>query len=148
MLEGEPFLVFQRMIAFNGNESLKYLEQVGDQAVGDMQVFMDSDYYLEPSFVDPFAHEVKSRWAGFTPNSDNIDADDITEEHTEDDATLASCADNLKAACSDSKKQAWGIFCVNSLFASACCHALVLWIADMIRRGEQYMALSPSLSQD
>jgi hypothetical protein len=136
------------MIAFDGNESLKCLEQVGDRAVGDTRVFTDSDYYLQPSFVDPFAHEVKSRWAGLTPNSDNIDANDIAEEDTEDDTTLASCADNWKEARSDSKKQAWGIFRVNGLFASACRHALVLWIADMIRSGEQYVALSPSLSQD
>ncbi|KIM88060.1 hypothetical protein PILCRDRAFT_3755 [Piloderma croceum F 1598] len=141
-LEGEPKLVFHRMIAFNGNESLKCLELSGDRAVGDTQIFTDSDYYLELSFVDPFAHEVKSRQAEVISTSPgdgsaNVDDNDVTEEPTEDDTTLASCADNRKAAHSDSKKRMWGIFQETGLFASACRHLLVLWIADMIHSGEQ-----------
>jgi Kyakuja-Dileera-Zisupton transposase len=132
------------MIAFDGNESLKHLELSGDRTVGDTRIFTDSDYYLELSFVDPFTHEVKSRQAEVisTPPGDgsaDVDDDDVAEEPTEDDATLASCADNWKAARSDSKKRMWGIFRETGLFASACHHSLVLWIADMIHSGEQYV---------
>jgi Kyakuja-Dileera-Zisupton transposase len=132
------------MMAFDGNESLKCLAQIGDRAVGDTRVFTDSDYYLEPSFVDSFANEVKSRRVDPIPNDDSVNTDNISEDG-DDDPTLASCADNWKAARSDSKKQAWGIFRVNGLFASACRHSFVLWIADMIRSGEQYVAVSSAL---
>lgn len=135
-------------MAFDGNESLKRMAQVGDRAVGDKRVFEESDYYLEPSFVDPFADEVKSRQAATTSTtpshiSPELDGCDIDEEDKDDDATLASCADNWKAARSDSKKRMWGIFRENGIFASACRHSLVLWIADMMCSGEQYVP--PSL---
>ena len=81
------------MMAFDGNESLKCLVQIGDQAVGDTEVFTDSDYYLESSFVDSFANEVKSRWVDPMPNDDSVNTNNISED-ADDDPTLASCADN------------------------------------------------------
>ena len=37
------------------------------------------------------------------------------------------------------KKKVWGIFDETGIFASACPHGFVLWLADMVQSGEQCM---------
>ncbi|KAG6857076.1 hypothetical protein C0991_004818, partial [Blastosporella zonata] len=65
-----------------------------------------------------------------------------TTDETEGDPTdgdtnsLSSCTINWKAAASDEKKKMWAIFDEAGIFASACRHGFILWIADMIQSGE------------
>ena len=127
------------MAALDGNESLKRLAQIGDRQVGDERTFEASDYYLSTSFVDSFADQVKSKRTKDPPECDMADDenDDSGDDKPEDDVRASGCTDNWKAAGPDHKKQAWGIFHENGIFASACRHALILWIADMVRSGEQ-----------
>jgi hypothetical protein len=128
------------MIAMDGNNSLKRIARVGNRAIGDVRVF-DSDYFLSRDFVDGFANEVKtSRLASDDDaNRDTEDDDRPTEGDPADgDNQPTSCADNWKAAASDDRKTMWGIFDESGCFASACRHGFMLWIADMVRRGELY----------
>lgn len=56
-LEDEPPLKYKRMMAMDGNNSLK---NMAPRKGGDHRVF-DSDYYLTPTYVNQYANEVKSR---------------------------------------------------------------------------------------
>jgi len=110
----------------------------GSRDVGDTRCFTESDYYIPSEEVDQWAREVKSR------GRDLEDVDVGPEEGMEEQGGLEAggsdpgpCANNWKAAQSDSKKRMWGVFTETGLFASACRHGLILWIADMIRSGEQ-----------
>lgn len=49
---------------------------------------------------------------------------------------LEACVKNWKAASSEDKKKMWGVFDEAGVFASACRHGLILWVADMLRSGE------------
>lgn len=124
----------------DGNNSLKRINGIGNRQVSDTRIFEDSDYFLSTEFVDRFAHEVKSRRL---PQSDGIDDDDVVVEDGFGDPTDGDnsaqpslCASNWKAAASDDKKKMWAIFSESGIFASACRHGFILWIADMVRSGE------------
>lgn len=54
-------------------------------------------------------------------------------------ANKSGCAVRWKAAASDEKKKMWAIFQESGLFASACRHGMILWIADLIQSGELYV---------
>lgn len=49
---------------------------------------------------------------------------------------LAECVKNWKAAAKDENKKMWSIFDESGIFASACRHGFILWVADMVRSGE------------
>jgi hypothetical protein len=126
------------MYAIDGNDSLKRIARIGSRNIGDTRCFLDSDYYIPSEEVDKWAGEVKSRGHA------EEDADDDWKDDEEERGPLdgegsdpGPCANNWKAAQSDSKKRMWGMFAETGLFASACRHGLILWIADMIRSGEQ-----------
>lgn len=126
------------MYAIDGNDSLKRVARIGSRNVGDTRCFVGSDYYIPSKEVDQWAREVRSR----ADDSENGDVE--TEDGAEEQGGLdgggsdpGPCANNWKAAQSDSKKHVWGVFAETGLFASACRHGLILWIADMVRSGEQ-----------
>lgn len=139
----------------DGNNSLKRIRGIGDRAVADIRVFSGSDYYLSTDFVDKFSNEIKSRQStggnqrgGISRNHSNVSDDEDDEDHaTEGDPTdgdpdishVTGCASNWKAAASDEKKRMWGIFEETGIFASACQHGFILWIADMVSSGELYV---------
>lgn len=106
--------------------------------VGDARQFDDSDLFLDNKFVDSFKDEVRR------PTQATVKVDDeeaiigndegyITEPG---DQLLESCASNWKAAASTEKKRMWGVFEETGIFACACPHGFVLWLADMIQSGE------------
>ncbi|OSD07636.1 hypothetical protein PYCCODRAFT_1359298 [Trametes coccinea BRFM310] len=160
VLEGEEPGYFARYVAMDGNSSLKRLATSGKRSVGDTRSF-DSDYRLARAFVDGFAHEVKARraqaGASVPRRGDPLDGDEGTGEVDDNDSggpdDLAEddggdptdgkpdaptpCASHWKAAAADEKKRMWGIFEETGIFASACRHGLILWVADMVRSGEQ-----------
>ncbi|OJT09099.1 hypothetical protein TRAPUB_1 [Trametes pubescens] len=165
-LQDEPEVVFTRMYAMDGNNSLKRMAALGGRQVGDRRTFHDSDYFLPTAFVNEFAHEVRSRplpdgnddddggdGDGDSGNNDqnirrsdgsaalnslSAAAEPLLEggDPTDGRAVQSSCTKNWKAAASDDKKRSWGIFEETGIFASACRHGLILWLVDMIRSGE------------
>ena len=58
------------------------------------------------------------------------------------ESSLSSCTRNWKAASAEEKKKMWAVFDETGIFASACPHGLILWIADMVRSGELYVMFS------
>lgn len=129
------------MYAIDGNDSLKRIARVGAQEVGDLRCFLNSDYYIPSEEVDRWAEEVRSRRSTGEEDLEDDSSDDGEERdptHGES-SDQGPCANNWKAAQSDSKKHMWGVFAETGLFASACRHGFILWIADMIRSGEQWV---------
>ena len=108
--------------------------------VGDVCELADSDYFLDNAYVNSFADEIQhptQTSAKQEPEDEIIHMDDgyATEA---DDPQLEPCASNWKAAVSMEKKRMWGVFDETGIFASACPHGFVLWLADMVQSGEQY----------
>ncbi|KAG6896570.1 hypothetical protein C0992_007383 [Termitomyces sp. T32_za158] len=129
MLEDEPPLQFSRMFVLDGNNSLKRVGLPGDRQVGDLRTFEESDYYLSNEFVDRFANEVKKHQSGSlnnadvdmeasyndgTPSAPNDNAGDPTDGAN---TINTPCAENWKAAASDTNKKMWGIFDESGIFA-------------------------------
>ena len=137
------------MYAMDGNDSLKRIARVGSREIGDTRCFTHSDYYILPEEVDQWAEEVGSESsAGEEEVEDKTNEDDKKSDSTNgrnSDSTNGRnseqglCANNWKAAQSDSKKRTWRVFAETGLFASACRHGFILWVADMIRSGERYV---------
>ena len=60
-LENEAPLTFNRMIPFDGNNSMKRMYQISTSRVRDLHCFTDSDYLLPPEYVNQYADEVPTR---------------------------------------------------------------------------------------
>lgn len=133
-LADEPTLLYKRLFAFDGNNSLKRLQLSEGCSSGDIRTFEDSDYFLPTSYVDSFANEVRSNPQSVADKS-IMDANLYNDAHPRP----IECHKNWKAAAPDSKKSMWSIFEETGIFASACRHSLVLWVADMVRSGEKYV---------
>ena len=129
------------MYAMDGNDSLKRIARVGSREIGDTRCFTHSDYYILPEEVDQWAEEVRSESsAGEEEVEDRTNEDDKKSDSTNgQNSEQGPCANNWKAAQSDSKKRTCGVFAETGLFASACQHGFILWVADMIRSGERYV---------
>ena len=131
------------MFAMDANFSLKRMSS-GAKNEGDVRTFEESDYYLTSNEVDKYADEVRSSKSRQMPMPVPDHGDDsvegVTEGNEEELPTAAAnesgCAVRWKAAASDEKKKMWSIFQESGLFASACRHGMILWIADLIRSGE------------
>lgn len=142
------------MFCFDGNNSLKRIAKIGSRRTADTREFADSDYFLPRMFVDQFSHEVKSSGPRHhkatletdLPIGDNNDgqlyngAEDSEDGDPTDgassDPAVKTCTQNWKAAAANSKKRMWDVFDETGIFASACRHHIILWIADMVRSGE------------
>lgn len=111
----------------------------GQREVGDVRELTDSSYFLENTYVNSFEDEIqRPAQTGDKQELEDqtVDGEDgyITEV---DDPQLENCATNWKAAVSMEKKRMWGVFDETGVFASACPHGFVLWLADMVQSGEQ-----------
>lgn len=137
-LEGEPALKFRRMVVIDGNNSLKRTAHVGHRQTADMRVFNEGDYFLAPQYVDQYANEVRSRPLPPTDTQTGEDMEDLDSSSPAAD-TATPCADNWKAAAATERKKMWAVFEETGIFACACRHGFMLWIADMIRSGELYV---------
>lgn len=151
-LADEPPQKWARVFCLDGNNSLKRLKASAlKKQEGDTRVFEVSDYFLPCTYVDRFAHEVRSQRKLRDPDSDDAsminlevpddrpqlddDAGDPTDAMPED-SPFTSCTCNWKAAAAEQNKKMWGIFDETGIFASTCPHSFVLWLADMVRSGE------------
>ncbi|KAI5984616.1 hypothetical protein EDD15DRAFT_2390391 [Pisolithus albus] len=127
-LQDEPKLKYSCMLAFDGNNSLSRMTVAAGRQVGDQRVFY-SDYFLDKDYVNLFANEVAGH------GTEDSDHDNRNNTDTSMDT---NCTDNWKAAAADSKKKSWGIFEETGIFACACHHGMVQWVADMIQSGELF----------
>lgn len=142
-LEDEAPLVFKRLIAMDGNNSLKRMRRNG---LTDTRTFDDSDIYLPSDYVNLYANEVKSRTPPQQPTAPSAVADpapvadnnSTAEEGDPADGQEdpSPCADRWKAAAAEHKKRTWDVFEETGIFASACQHSMILWVADMVESGE------------
>ncbi|KAI0749268.1 hypothetical protein C8Q80DRAFT_1269169 [Daedaleopsis nitida] len=153
-LEDEANLRFQRVLAMDGNNSLKRIAKIGDRNIADTREFVDSDYYLLSDYVDRYKDEVKNtRECAHARGEDIIEDDgdgtwsdeegEPGEHKGEGPADFAGAADmlrectkNWKSAVRDETKKMWGVFDETGIFAAACRHGFILWIIDMVRSGE------------
>ncbi|KAF9231234.1 hypothetical protein BU15DRAFT_90967 [Melanogaster broomeanus] len=126
-LEDEPLLKFKRMYVMDGGNSTKSMANTQEE--GDTCDYT-SDYLLPKTFIDTFAHEVK------TIAGDEKDDEGLTVGKSVAETIASDCSKNWKAAAVDEKKRMWAIFDEMGIFVSACRHGLVLWYTDMIRSGE------------
>lgn len=136
------------MLAIDANFSLKRMA-LNDRKEGDVREFHGSDYYLSAAEIARYENEVKSS----SRRSSDEEPEDESEPvnpliANEGDATdgladsgVSACAARWKAAQSDETKKMWPIFQESGLFASACRHGFILWIADLIQSGELYVTL-------
>jgi hypothetical protein len=138
-LEGEPTQIFRRMMVLDGNNSLKRMKSTrGQREVGDTRELSDSSYFLSNTYVNSFENEIRRP----APTRVKQEAEDELVDGDEGYITeagepqLENCASNWKAAASTEKKKMWGVFDETGIFASACPHGFVLWLADMIQSGE------------
>ncbi|KAG2068473.1 hypothetical protein BDR04DRAFT_1129243 [Suillus decipiens] len=117
-LGGEPTLTFGWMYVLDGGNSAKRMAE-GAHNCGDMWQYTEM---IQPEVVLD------------SPEADYHDKDadaDLSRQNIASD-----CSKNWKAVASDEKKQMWSIFDETGIFVSACCHGLVLWVADMVCSGE------------
>ncbi|KAK7438741.1 hypothetical protein VKT23_017871 [Stygiomarasmius scandens] len=152
-LQDEPRLKYSRMWVCDGNNSLRRMATLPGRRTGDTRTFDGSDYFLSTEFVNQYADEVKARPLKHTDlkpvNNDEDDEDEevlgLEEGGDPTDGldvdvslskSLAACTKNWKAASAEAKKKMWNIFEETGIFASACRHGFILWLADMVRSSE------------
>lgn len=160
-LVDEPHLKYKRLVAMDGGNSLKRMLISSQRMAADTRE-LDSDYFLNANVVDQYANEVRGRGVAKGPavrqrtddsdkgildnatgpivEGDPTDNAQLTEEGQEvlDNAkckSLATCVQNWKSAAEESSKKMWAMFEESGIFASACRHGCILWIADMVRSG-------------
>ncbi|KAF6763533.1 hypothetical protein DFP72DRAFT_800794 [Ephemerocybe angulata] len=137
-LEKEPELRYRILMSLDGNNSAKRVDTRFRKA-GDMRVYT-SDYFLDNSEVDKFKLEDIPTAAFSGPSFSDTDVVSIAHEDdsaSQSQAEVAECVKNWKAAQSDNKKRAMDMFDETGWFASGCRHGIILWVADMVRSGEQ-----------
>ena len=130
------------MLVFDGNNSLKRMKTAHRQReVGDVCELTDSDYFFDNVYINSFEDEVwhPTQTCIKEELKDEIVNGDDGYSIEANDPQLEDCASNWKAAASMEKKRMWGIFDETGTFASACPHGFVLWLADMVQSGEQYV---------
>ena len=140
---------YSRLWAFDGNNSLKRMAPLAGRQVADTRKLDDSEYFLSRDYINEFANDVllQKPLPVHDPQDEDLDYEESDPNPTSGgDPTdgnppgdVSNCVKNWKAAASDEKKKMWAIFDETGIFAAACCHSLILWIADMVRSGELYV---------
>jgi hypothetical protein len=129
------------MFAMDGNNSLKRIRQVGSHAIADHRVF-ESDYFLSHEYVNKFADEVKRKAPAVEDPDDSENVPETLSPHEvdptdgEQSSVTVACADNWKASQANELRRMWNIYEETGIFAAACRHGMILWLADMVRSGE------------
>jgi hypothetical protein len=138
-LKDKSYLRYRRMFAMDGNNSLKWIRQVGSHAIADHRVF-ESDYFLSHEYVNKYANEVKQKEPTVTEDPDDTPETPLHDEGDPTDGAqpgvTVACADNWKASQANELRRMWNIYEETGIFAAVCRHGLILWLVDMVRIGE------------
>ncbi|KAI0681926.1 hypothetical protein BC835DRAFT_1311737, partial [Cytidiella melzeri] len=140
--EDEPPLHFGRLIAMDGNNSLKRIATTAHRTAADTRTLDDSNYFVPLAFVDCYANEVRGKASkGPAVKRKNEDSDD--ESNNDHDLAEGNPTDGLRQPEDDNHndpqsdcKKMWGLFDESGVFAAACRHGLALWLIDMVCSGE------------
>ncbi|KAF6754506.1 hypothetical protein DFP72DRAFT_1068533 [Ephemerocybe angulata] len=142
-LEKEPELRYRVLMSVDGNNSARRVDSRFRKA-GDTRHF-SSDYFLDPVEVDKFKLEdIRSTGPEVPPpalfeedKDGDVEGEGEDESAVKADLEISECVKNWKAAQSDNKKRVMDMFDETGWFASGCRHGIILWVADMVRTGEQ-----------
>ncbi|KIJ24801.1 hypothetical protein M422DRAFT_130151, partial [Sphaerobolus stellatus SS14] len=124
-LENEPKLPFSKLVALDGNNSLRRIDPT---AISDRTPLLDgrgplTDYWIDSMTVDRFKDEVKK--AKKPPEDAAAGAD-----------SHSICVERWRNAGPEERKRMWAMFAETGIFLGACRHGFVLFICDMIQSGE------------
>jgi hypothetical protein len=123
----------------DGNNSVKRIASSGKT---DQRDLPESYYFISSEQVNLYANEVPRPPSHHNEEEDKSDPEeelpDFDQEGGDptDGGVISGCAGHWKAAEADHKKKMWQVFDETGMFASACRHGMILWIADMVRSGE------------
>lgn len=145
----EPSLHFSKLIAIDGNNSLRRVDptQTKSTLPLDDSRLHTSDIWLTPPQVNQFKDEVKApRHSQPTqlrrPPNPSYDHEHENLEETDDgDVTAGSpevtvCIERWRAAGPDERKRMWKMFAETGIFVAVCRHGFLLFACDMIQSGE------------
>lgn len=149
-LEDEPPLQFSKLIAIDGNNSLR---RVDPTVTKDFNVLQDSrtrtsDIWLSPDEVNRFKDEVKSRGTAAPsrnqPEQEDTEVDvDVNcaidgevRDVTDGSPTVTICIERGRAAGPEERKRMWRMFMESGVFVAICRHGFLLLMCDMIQSGE------------
>ncbi|KIJ27126.1 hypothetical protein M422DRAFT_215978 [Sphaerobolus stellatus SS14] len=147
-LENEPELPFSKLVALDGNNSLRCIDPT---AISSRTSLVDgrgprTDYWIDSTTVDVFKDEVKkakpSPAADTSATEHTMDVDGDTDEITNPGDAAAGadprsiCVERWRNARPEERKKMWAMFVETGIFLAACRHGFVLLICDMIQSGE------------
>ncbi|KAI0687959.1 hypothetical protein BC835DRAFT_1285766 [Cytidiella melzeri] len=145
VLTNEPDLGLSMLCSMDKNSSLKLVDssvRCGDLRQ-DERTHRIHDLLLTPDMVDRFKDEVASSNSGKAPAVQHGNHD----EHPGPSLlSSADCVEKWRAAAPEERKRAFALFHTTGVFASFCRHGHALVYCDMIRSGELYVSIPPSLS--
>ncbi|KAJ7302857.1 hypothetical protein DFH08DRAFT_918854 [Mycena albidolilacea] len=112
-LEGEMKMIFEMLVALDGNDSLKRI-LVKDKTVDE----------------NGAAHEDVDKW------SKEVLATLVQRPRSKDKAEDTECQERWKNMSEELTAKMWGIFDDTGVFLALCRHGFVLLVADMVKSGE------------
>ncbi|KDQ10069.1 hypothetical protein BOTBODRAFT_116280 [Botryobasidium botryosum FD-172 SS1] len=126
-LNDEPPLVWKRMIVMDGNESTKRVKSRQHKTA--------TPTPASPTPAPP-TPACPAPASPTTAPSNSLASEGNEGDPCDGEIDPTACTARWRAAAEDKLKKMWGIFRETGMFACACRHGLVLWIADMVESGE------------
>ncbi|KAJ6448968.1 hypothetical protein C8R47DRAFT_999342 [Mycena vitilis] len=130
-LEGEAKMIFEMLMAMDGNNSLKRVltkergvdedgvpKRGGTERPDPRTEGSGGSYFMTRSKVDEWSKEVLAQQRSEDPEEDN------------------ECQERWKNMSEELTERMWGIFDETGIFLALCRHGFVLLVADMVRSGE------------
>ncbi|KAF7371636.1 hypothetical protein MVEN_00019100 [Mycena venus] len=134
-LEGEAKLIFEMLMAMDGNDSLKRVltkekgvdengvpKRGGRERPDPRTADAGGTYFLSREKVDKWAKEVLDQL--------------VKRPRSKDEEDESECQERWKNMSEELTAKMWGIFDETGVFLALCRHGFVLLVADMVRSGE------------
>ncbi|KAJ7348100.1 hypothetical protein DFH08DRAFT_1001633 [Mycena albidolilacea] len=134
-LEGEMKMIFEMLVALDGNDSLKRI-LVKDKTVDEngaahgrgkerddpCTAYAGCNYLMTREDVDKWSREVLATL--------------VQHPRSKDKAEDTECQEHWNNMSEELTAKMWGIFDETRVFLALCCHGFVLLVANMVRSGE------------
>ncbi|KAJ7671231.1 hypothetical protein B0H14DRAFT_3102334 [Mycena olivaceomarginata] len=134
-LEGEMKMIFEMLVALDGNDSLKCI-LVKDKTVDENGAAHGrGKEHDDPCTADArrnylMTREDVDKW------SKEVLATLVQRPRSKDKAGDTECQERWKNMSEELTAKMWGIFDETGVFLALCCHGFVLFVADMVRSRE------------